>query len=209
MTAVTTPTFNTNPRIRQRLETWYNDQAPQFFQSGQTIPLQPNKLWMVRHGVVILSTIYPSGEEALLGLAGPSTSFGLPLTLVHPYNAIALTSVDLASVSLADVERSPALSHELLQSAHRRLQQAEMILSLMGQRRVEDRLRQFLILLKQEVGQPTPQGIRLGVRLTHQHLASALGTTRVTITRLLGQLRREGWLQMDRSRHIVLPELAA
>jgi CRP-like cAMP-binding protein len=49
-----------------------------------------------------------------------------------------------------------------------------------------------------------PQGDRLSIRLTHQHLANAIGTTRVTITRLLGQLKDEGWLQTDSSHHLIV-----
>jgi len=55
-----------------------------------------------------------------------------------------------------------------------------------------------------EIGAPCDEGTRLSVRLTHQHLASAIGTTRVTVTRLLGKLKEEGWLKLDSSRHIVL-----
>ena len=40
--------------------------------------------------------------------------------------------------------------------------------------------------------------------MTHQEIASVLSTTRVTVTRWLGQLRDEGWLQIDASRHLVV-----
>jgi CRP-like cAMP-binding protein len=76
---------------------------------------------------------------------------------------------------------------------------------MVGYRRVEERLRHLLMLLKQEVGQAQANGTRLGVRLTHQQLANAIGTTRVTVTRLLSQLQEEGWLTIDSTRHIVLP----
>jgi CRP-like cAMP-binding protein len=82
------------------------------------------------------------------------------------------------------------------------------MLAMVGCRRVEDRLRQLLLLLQMEVGQPVPEGTRLSVRLTHQHLASAIGTTRVTVTRLLGQLKEEGRLLIDENRHIILPASA-
>ena len=74
----------------------------------------------------------------------------------------------------------------------------------MGLRRVEERLRAFLDLLAADYGQPVEAGIRVGVRLTHQDLANALGSTRVTITRLLGQLRDEGWLVLESGRHLVV-----
>jgi len=76
-----------------------------------------------------------------------------------------------------------------------------------GLRRVEERIRGFLELLAQDYGQVCEQGLRLNLRLTHQELASALCTTRVTVTRVLGLLKDEGWLQMDAQRHLVISHL--
>ena len=64
--------------------------------------------------------------------------------------------------------------------------------------------RGFLELLAKDFGEPCEAGLRLNLRLTHQEIASALSTTRVTVTRVLGQLRDEGWLQIDASRHLMV-----
>jgi CRP-like cAMP-binding protein len=56
------------------------------------------------------------------------------------------------------------------------------------------------------MGEPMPEGTRLRVRLTHQNLANAIGTTRVTVTRLLSKLKREGAITIDRDRHIILTD---
>ncbi len=191
--------------LRQILEQRYQGRSLHPYRSGQQIQMYPQEIWVVCRGVVLLSTLYPTGDEALLGLVSGSMPFGLPLTYINPYQAIALTDVDLMSVSMADIEQSPLLSQEIFRHLSRRLQQSEAFLALAGCRRVEDRLRQLLILLQHEVGQPVKTGMRLNVRLTHQHLANAIGTTRVTVTRLLGQLREEGWLTIDSTRHIILP----
>nr|WP_330359399.1 helix-turn-helix domain-containing protein [Moorena bouillonii] len=71
------------------------------------------------------------------------------------------------------------------------MRQTEILLAISGQRRVEVRLQHLLLLLKREVGEPVPEGIRIGMRLTHQDLANAIGTTRVTITRLLSKFKHE------------------
>lgn len=194
-----------HPDLRQVLEQRYQGRSLQPYRSGQSIQMSPHEIWVVCRGVVLLSTLYPTGDEALLGLANSSMPFGLPLTYIRPYQAVALTDVDLMVVSLAEIEQSPVLAQEICRHMSRRLQQAEAFLALAGCRRVEDRLRQLLLLLQHEVGQPVKTGMRLNVRLTHQHLANAIGTTRVTITRLLGQLKEEGWLTIDATRHIVLP----
>jgi CRP-like cAMP-binding protein len=70
-------------------------------------------------------------------------------------------------------------------------------------------VRGFLELLAAEYGQPCDEGLRLDLRLTHQDLASALSTTRVTVTRVIGLLREEGWLLIDRQRRLVLRPLPA
>jgi CRP-like cAMP-binding protein len=38
-------------------------------------------------------------------------------------------------------------------------------------------------------------------------VASALATTRVTVTRVIGTLRDEGWLQLDSQRRLVVSYL--
>ena len=81
------------------------------------------------------------------------------------------------------------------------------MLGLLGLRRIEDRVRGFLELLANDYGQPCDQGLRLNIKLTHQELASALSTTRVTVTRVLGSLKDEGWLQMDGQRRLVIAHL--
>lgn len=189
---------------RYLLEQLYRERTLHPFRSGQTIPMHPDQIWVTCRGVVMVNTLHPTGDEALLGIVTPSMPFGLPLTWITPYQAIALTDVDLLPLTITEIERSPALCQGLFRHLSRRLQQSEAFLAFSGCRRVEERLKQLLILLKHEVGQPTQNGTRLNIRLTHQQLANAIGTTRVTITRLLGQLKQEGWLLVDTKRHLIL-----
>ena len=81
------------------------------------------------------------------------------------------------------------------------------MLALLGLRRVEERVRGFLEMLAQDYGQPCDDRLRLNLRLTHQEMASALSTTRVTVTRVIGLLRDEGWLKIDAQRHLVIAHL--
>lgn len=193
------------PDLRQLLEELYRERSLQPYRSGQSIRMLADEVLVVCRGVVQLGTLYDNGDEALLGLACPSMPFGLPLSFIRPYQAVALTDVDILRLRLAEVEQSPMLAQGIFRHLARRLQQTEAVLATVGYRRVEERLRHLLLLLKQEVGQPTAEGTRLSVRLTHQQLANAIGTTRVTVTRLLSQLQEAGWLAIDSHRHIILP----
>ncbi|NDG74085.1 MAG: Crp/Fnr family transcriptional regulator [Synechococcaceae bacterium WB8_1B_136] len=175
--------------------------------TGSAVPLLRNHVWMVVRGMVKLSCITDQGEDLVLGLAGANEPFGEPLTNLDLYEAITLCDTDLLCLPMEEVESTPHLAMALVRAMASRMRQSEALISLLGLRRVEDRVRGFLELLAEEYGQPCDQGLRLNLRLTHQDIAAALSTTRVTVTRVLGLLRDEGWLQFDGQRQIVVSHL--
>lgn len=189
------------------LEQLYRERSLVAYAAGQSIPLKADEVLVVCRGVAQLFTIQQDGSETLLGLAGPSMPMGLPLTLVDPYWATALTDVDVLALPFSEIEASPVLMVGIFRNLTLRLQQAEAWLALSGKRLVADRLRHFLMLLAKDFGQVEPQGIRIPLKLTHHQLATAVGTTRVTVTRLLKDFRAEGWMLLDR-RHIILSTAA-
>jgi CRP-like cAMP-binding protein len=174
------------------------------YSSGEEIWLEPDQIWVVCSGVVQISTLHPSGDEVLLGLVVPSMPFGTSLTHLQSYISRALTPVEILCFSLKDIEQSPNLTLALFRQLSRRLRQTESLLAVSSHRRIEERLRQLLLLLAQEVGEPCDQGTRITIKLTHQQLASAIGTSRVTITRLLGTLRQENFAYQDQDRHLII-----
>ncbi|MDH6056252.1 helix-turn-helix domain-containing protein [Umezakia ovalisporum] len=171
---------------------------------GETIPLNPLVVWHVRQGLVKLNTFCETGEEILIGLATQDMVFGSNMTSLPIYQATALSDVELTSIYLAEIAVNPMLSHILLPKINQRLQQTESFLVIVGKRRVEERLYHLLQLLKQQIGEPVPEGTRLSVRLTHEDIASACCTTRVTITRLMGKLQQEGLITFDAKKYIIL-----
>ena len=193
--------------LKHWLEGRYQGRELQTFRKGQAIPLDDTHIWLVYRGVVQLTTLYPNGDEAILGLVSPLMPFGNPLSIVQPYHASALTEANLMRMSWQEVQRSPELLACVLSQLVRRLQQSEAMSAIANHRRVEDRLIDFLKLLQQDLSQPLDRGHRLTVRLTHQHFANAIGTTRVTVTRLLGQLRDRGAIDLDDTRHVVILSL--
>jgi CRP-like cAMP-binding protein len=177
-----------------------------YYAKGEQIPLVSQGVWQVCEGIVQLSTLGQNGEEVWLGWAEPATFFGNWFSLLQVYQATALSDVHLTWFSLTEINASPRLAQTMLPQLVRRMRQTEALLAIAGQRRVEDRLQQLLLLMKREMGQPVAEGTRLAVRLTHQHLANGIGATRVTVTRLLSKLKSEGAIILDRDRHIILKD---
>ncbi|MEB3256193.1 MAG: Crp/Fnr family transcriptional regulator [Synechococcaceae cyanobacterium] len=193
--------------FREVLEGTYRKRHLVHMAAGSSVPLLRDHLWLVVRGMVKLGALTVHGDELLLGLAGPNEPFGDPLVGVEAHHASTLCASDLLCFSLAEVRQDAALASALLEAISQRHRQSQALLALLGLRRVEERVRGFLELLASDYGQPCEQGLRLDLRLTHQDLAGALATTRVTVTRVLGQLRQEGWLQLDERRRLVIAPL--
>ena len=175
-----------------------------FYERGETIPLISEGIWQVDRGIAQLSQRSPQGDEILLGWAQPGTFFGSWLTFVDSYQVQGLSNLYLKWHGIEDLNNSNELSKMAFSQLARRMRQTEALLAISGLKRVEDRLQQLLCLLQQELGESTKEGTRIKVRLTHQNLANAIATTRVTVTRLLGEFQRQGWVCFDSDRHIMI-----
>lgn len=145
-------------------------------------------------------------EEAFLGFVGAGQPFEIvaqsPFTL-HSYAHIDQTSV--VWMYWHDLDNWPHFRREVLDAFRYQHQRKLLWLSTLGQRRTIDRLLGFLTLLIEEYGEPTEQGYCLPWTLTHAQIGSAIGSTRVTVTRLMGKLRQRGLIHTQDDNLICLP----
>jgi CRP-like cAMP-binding protein len=188
----------------QILEDLYRNQNAISVKSGHFIPMKTEDIFIVYRGLVKLNTLSPCGDEQTIGLAHPSMPFGLPLTKLNLYEAVALTDVLLVRIDQTQINQSPLLMQHLLREMTLRLQQTETLLAIAGEHPIEDRLRLLLQFLGRELGQEMDRGVRLSVRLTHEQIASLAVTTRVSVTRIFIEFRKEGWLEVDAKRHLLI-----
>ncbi len=190
------------------LEEMYQGRSLITCSAGCNIPLQRQNLQIIYRGVVQIHTIHADGGETIMGLCGPTMTFGKAITSVEPYWATALTEVNLLVLSMAEIEASPTLMAGIFPQMVRRLQQAEAWLAISGKRLVADRLRYALVQLAQDFGHVEPGGVHIKLRLTHHQIATIIGTTRVTVTRLLRVFKAEGWLTVTQRQLILSPQAA-
>ena len=88
----------------------------------------------------------------------------------------------------------------------RHIQQIQEFLQILHCRSVENSLLQLLFLLAKKFGHEVAQGQRIELRLTHQEIAEIIGTTRVTVTRLLNDFEKQGIIQRLPHKFIILQE---
>lgn len=163
------------------------------------LPNRTNTLWKINKGVIQTLTILDSGDIITLGLWGPGDVVGLSLSNTYPYQMKCLTEVDATPLSLAEWSE---FAPELL-AIVKNLEELSIIRSY---KLVEDSLARLLVWLGKKFGYTVDQGHLLNLQLTHQDLADILGTSRVTVTRLLKQFEEQGWLQRLQKRQMIISE---
>ena len=172
------------------LEEIYQERNLLRYSAKQKIHLYEDDVWIVYRGFVQIQTLDYSGDESILGLLGPMMAFSRAFTDLDSHDVSALTNVDLLRLSWKDIQQSPALAMEINQLLIRRLKQMEILLTLMNKKLVEERLLSFLVFLAHEFGKESPEGIRVDICLTHQQIATIAGTSRATVTKLLGAFKK-------------------
>jgi CRP-like cAMP-binding protein len=185
-------------------ETQEEELLLQFYEKGEDISLLELGLWQVYRGVVQLSRINSHGKEIIVGWASNNSAFGNWLDILPVYRAQALSDVYIKWYSPQEIARSPRLARVLLGQLSERLIKSEQFLTITAIKRIEERLWEMLLMLKEDLGQVVADGTRLKVRFTHQNLADAISTTRVTVTRILGDLQDRDWISIDLDRHIII-----
>jgi CRP-like cAMP-binding protein len=178
------------------------------YQRGEMISVLNSEVWQVRQGIVQLSRIRADDTEVVVGFITAKGSFenilsGSPVV----YCAIALSDVYLQYYPLHNIAKSPRLARRLLASYGDRLMKTQQLSSILLIDRMNERLRQLLLMLKRDLGKVCADGVGLQVRFTHLHLAHILGTTRVTISLILKDFQNQGLIYLDHRRHIVIRSL--
>lgn len=187
MALVLPPQFRGTPHPQQK------------FSLRSSLPVKQNSLWKIETGAVRTLTWLEDGTIVTTGLYGPGDVVGKALTTVDPYQIECLTAVEATPLTL---ESAQIPSEWLL--AH--LQQAEDLIVIRGYRRVDTMLVKLLGWLAKRFGRSVATGNVIDLRLTHQDLAEMMGTTRVTVTRILGQMENQGLIERLSLHRIMLKE---
>ncbi len=194
--------------------------STEIVERGKTIffPGDPaERVYLLKRGAVRLSRVYETGEEITVALLRENSLFGVLSLLTGQksdrfYHSIAFTRVDLISAPATSVrqaiEKDARVALLLLQGLSSRILQTETMIETLTHRDMSSRLVSFLLVLCRDFGMPGTRGITIDLKLSHQAIAEAIGSTRVTITRLLGDLRNDGLVEIDRKRITVFDPLA-
>jgi len=74
----------------------------------------------------------------------------------------------------------------------------------MHEKAIEPRLARILLRMAQQWGRREQGSVRLDAPITHQEIANIAGASRQTVSQILKQFERAGWLRVDRRRLIIV-----
>jgi CRP-like cAMP-binding protein len=173
--------------------------AVKLFARRSFLPEQKNSLWKIENGFVQTFTYLEDGTTIALGVWGSGDMVGQALSKLDPYQIECLTPV---TATIVPIEGWYQLTDVLL--TH--LQQAEELIVIRSHRKVEIMLIKLLIWLSKKFGSEVDQGRLIDMRLTHEDLANLIGSTRVTVTRILGDFEQQGLIGRLSLHRIVLKQ---
>jgi CRP-like cAMP-binding protein len=168
-------------------------------------------VFLLAEGRIKLCSTTPEGKQAILAFIEPGEVFGEISLLgegaereemaeaVAPSTVIFLPGDELEQL-MSDSSQLSLSVTKLVSWRRRRIERRLKTLLFRSNR---ERLIHLLLELSEQYGKPDPNGILLDIRLSHHDLASVIGTTRETVTILLGELQLEGFLKVARQRIVI------
>lgn len=164
-------------------------------------------LYLICSGYLKLTATGPGDRQMIVRVAGPGSILGLYAVLSHGVYEVSAES--LTPAQLRPVERDRFLN---FLRAHKEAQMRtvqcicqEYRFALQDACRVSlaetvaGRLGRLMLELANQIGEHQQGIYHFPLLLTHEELASMTCTTRETVTRTLGQFRKDGWISIDGS----------
>jgi CRP-like cAMP-binding protein len=157
------------------------------------------RLFRITSGVARTLTYLDDGTPVIFGLWGPGDAVGGMLSEVTPYYIESFTPVEGTLFTPSDPT-------EIAHLTKRYLKQVEELMIIRSNKTIDIRLIRMLSWISLRFGEDNALGNLINLRLTHQDLAELLGTTRVTVTRTLGEIEDRGLIKRLPLGRIILKE---
>jgi|WetSurMetagenome_2_1015567.scaffolds.fasta_scaffold435700_1 CRP/FNR family transcriptional regulator, cyclic AMP receptor protein len=172
-----------------------------------------NELFIIIEGLVKITKLNEDGREKILATLGEGEFFGeLALVDGAPRSATVQAKSACIMYSLARNEflnllrQAPEVCLSIITVLARRLREANIQIEDMTFKDARSKLVSLLLELASKYGGPTAASdkVRLQHKFTHQELADMISSSRETVSRLMGNLLEEGFIEMDSDHHLLI-----
>ena len=196
--------------LRRRVSSRKYDCGETLFSEGDAC----RGLFVVGSGKIRIFKVSASGREQVLSMEGPGSSFAeLPVFDGGNYPASASASEDsqVLFISRKDFQdfcrEHPEVGLKVIAVVGSRLRRLVGIIEDLSFTTVRQRLIGLIVRLAQASSARASDGVQVELNKTQQDLAAELGTVRELVSRNLGRLQAEGYLEVN-GRNIIVKDLA-
>lgn len=169
-----------------------------------------SRFFLVLTGLVQISIYRADGSEVVLELMGPDTICGEGAAwdgLPRFSTAAAVEDTETiefdTSKMTALFRDSPEFAASLLRVTSLKQRVLAVRLKHLASREPQERVMELLTRLEEMFGVDHPKGRLLVTHVTHEQIATMTGTSRVTVTRTLHKLRKEGRIDIINGQFIL------
>lgn len=168
--------------------------------------LSGDYMYLISEGRVKVTKLSEDGREKILEMLGEGAFVGeMALLDQGPRSATVKTLVPSVLLALsrhdflALLRNNSDLALHVIQELTRRLRETDEQASSLSFLRVKDRTKGLMRRLAE-----APEGERRRTpTLTHQQIADMIGTSRETVTRVVKELKQDGWLAQEGKQYLV------
>jgi len=170
-----------------------------------------DSLMVIVSGQVKVVLISEDGKEIILSMLKDGDFVGeMSLFDGEPRSASVIAMKDTTiliiqrNVFLKQIEENPRIARELLSEMSRRIRRADERIGSLILLDVYGRVANYLLDLARNDGKKVEDGILIEKRPTQQDIASIIGVSRETVSRVLNDLNRRGLISMSGKSIVIL-----
>ncbi|MCG8515781.1 MAG: Crp/Fnr family transcriptional regulator [Halanaerobiales bacterium] len=172
-----------------------------------------DRLYILVAGRVKLTMLSPEGKEKVLTILQEGDIFG-EISLfdqdTHPLTAEVIEEARLVILAFADLEaiimKNPRVAIKIIQALSKKTRLLTSQIRELVFQDAEGRLASLLIRFANDFGRKVQSGQMIDLILTHQEIANLLGTSRVTVTKLVNRFIDQGLIKIYKRKIVVLEQ---
>lgn len=170
-----------------------------------------DRLFELEDGVVMLYKLLPDGRRQVVEILNTGAVFGVPGHDVYDCSAESLTPVRVSCFDRREIETSIDLQKHLTHCLMAQMETLHDHAVLLGRKSAVERVATFLMRLVPDrggigcvgpVSDEDEDDFNVTLTMTRQEIADYLGLTIETVSRVISDLKRRGFLKIERQDHI-------
>ena len=198
----------------EELDNLINKMLVKQFEKNETILYEEDTnefMYIILLGKVKVIRTTEDGKEIILAIHQSGSFFG-EMSLIDgktsPASVVATEDSLISIISKKDffsiIFSQNKITRNLLEILCERLRKSWDTIQLLNFNNAAQRTKMLFLMLSEEYGEKSPEGIILNIKLTHQDISDMTGLTRETVTRVIDKFQKSKEIMILKDKYIRL-----